>query len=128
MSLVPVVRVMAFKLERICDRLAGIGARCCRTIGSALWTAPGAIRLRFSRASCDVTDDVRYTGVMDEVDPHIVINAAAYTQLDGRRCATWPRLSTPTPPPCWCDMRTAHAQLVPATDFVFDGRSPRPYR
>ena len=45
--------------------------------------APEAITTQgFSRASCDVTDDVALRRVMDEVDPHIVINAAAYTAVD----------------------------------------------
>ena len=36
----------------------------------------------FSRATCDVTDDSALRRVMDEVDPHVVINAAAYTAVD----------------------------------------------
>jgi dTDP-4-dehydrorhamnose reductase len=45
--------------------------------------APEAIAVwGVSRASCDVTDDVALRRVMDEVDPHIVINAAAYTAVD----------------------------------------------
>ena len=35
-----------------------------------------------SRATCDVTDDAALRRVMDEVNPHLVINAAAYTAVD----------------------------------------------
>ena len=36
----------------------------------------------FSRATCDVTDDAALRRVMDDIDPHVVINAAAYTAVD----------------------------------------------
>ena len=34
-----------------------------------------------SRATCDVTDDAALRRVIDEVSPHVVINAAAYTAV-----------------------------------------------
>ena len=84
----------------------------------------------FSRASCDVTDDVALRRVMDEVDPHIVINAAAYTAVDAaeedRDMAEAVNADAPAMLSAICAQRGARLVHL-STDFVFDGRSPRPY-
>ncbi|MED5315360.1 MAG: sugar nucleotide-binding protein, partial [Pseudomonadota bacterium] len=93
--------------------------------------APEAIATQgFSRASCDVTDDVALRRVMDEVDPHIVINAAAYTAVDAaeedRDMAEAVNAQAPAMLSAICAQRSARLVHL-STDFVFDGRSSRPY-
>ena len=93
--------------------------------------APEAIATQgFSRASCDVTDDVALRRVMDEVDPHIVINAAAYTAVDAaeedRDMAEAVNADAPAMLSAICTQRGARLVHL-STDCVFDGRSPWPY-
>ena len=81
----------------------------------------------FSRASCDVTDDEALRRVMDQVDPHIVINAAAYTAVDAaeedRDMAEAVNADAPAMLSAMCAQRGARLVHL-STDFVFDGRSP----
>jgi len=67
---------------------------------------------------------------MDEVDPHIVINAAAYTAVDAaeedRDMAEAVNADAPAMLSAICAQRGARLVHL-STDFVFDGRSPRPY-
>ena len=93
--------------------------------------APKAVATHgFSRASCDVTDDLALRRVMDEVDPHIVINAAAYTAVDAAEdnghMANAVNAEAPAKLSAICAQRGARLVHL-STDFVFDGRSLRPY-
>lgn len=90
----------------------------------------------------DVTDEAAVTAAIIEAEPNVIINCAAYTNVDGAeadrerafavngqapgvigRAASAPRAPHPTP----------HAPRAPlvvhfSTDYVFNGRSDRPYR
>ena len=84
----------------------------------------------FSRATCDVTDDSALSRVMEEVDPHVVINAAAYTAVDAAEddpeSADAVNASAPAMLGALCAQRGLRLVHI-STDFVFDGRAPRPY-
>ena len=84
----------------------------------------------FSRATCDVTDDSALLRVMDEVDPQVVINAAAYTAVDAAEddpeSADAVNANAPAMLGALCAQRGLRLVHI-STDFVFDGRAPRPY-
>jgi len=84
----------------------------------------------FSRATCDVTDDLALRRVMEEVDPHVVINAAAYTAVDAAEddpeSAAAVNANAPAMLGALCAQRGLRLVHI-STDFVFDGRAPRPY-
>ncbi len=83
-----------------------------------------------SRASCDVTDDAALRKVMDEVDPHVVINAAAYTAVDAAEdnpeLADAVNANAPAMLGALCAQRGLRLVHI-STDFVFDGLAHRPY-
>jgi len=83
-----------------------------------------------SRASCDVTDDAALRKVLDEVDPQIVINAAAYTAVDAAEdnpeSADAVNANAPAMLGALCAQRGLRLVHI-STDFVFDGRAHRPY-
>ena len=84
----------------------------------------------FSRATCDVTDDWALRRVMEEVDPHVVINAAAYTAVDAAEddaeSADAVNANAPAMLGALCAQRGLRLVHI-STDFIFDGRAPRPY-
>ena len=84
----------------------------------------------FSRVTCDVTDDAALRRVIDEVDPQIVINAAAYTSVDAAEddpeSADAVNANAPAMLGALCAQRGLRLVHV-STDFVFDGRAHRPY-
>jgi dTDP-4-dehydrorhamnose reductase len=84
----------------------------------------------FSRATCDVTDDAALRRVMEEVDPHVVINAAAYTAVDAAEdaadTADAVNANAPAMLGALCGQRGLRLVHI-STDFVFDGRAHRPY-
>ena len=83
-----------------------------------------------SRATCDVTDDAVLRKVMDEVDPQVVINAAAYTAVDAAEddpeSADAVNANAPAMLAALCAQRGLRLVHI-STDFVFDGRAHRPY-
>jgi len=83
-----------------------------------------------SRATCDVTDDAALRKVMDEVDPHVVINAAAYTAVDAAEdnpeLADAVNANAPATLGALCAQRGLRLVHI-STDFVFDGLAHRPY-
>ena len=83
-----------------------------------------------SRATCDVTDDAALRRVMDEVNPHLVINAAAYTAVDvaedDPESADAVNANAPAMLGALCAQRGLRLVHI-STDFVFDGRAHRPY-
>ena len=104
---------------------AGQLGRACMDCAPELVVAEG-----FSRVTCDVTDDAALRRVIDEVDPQIVINAAAYTAVDAAEddpeSADAVNANAPAILGELCarrDLRLVHI----STDFVFDGRAHRPY-
>jgi dTDP-4-dehydrorhamnose reductase len=84
----------------------------------------------FNRATCDVTDDAALRRVMEEVDPHVVINAAAYTAVDAAEdaadTADAVNANAPAMLGALCGQRGLRLVHI-STDFVFDGRAHRPY-
>ena len=84
----------------------------------------------FSRATCDVTDDAALRRVMDDIDPHVVINAAAYTAVDAAeddpQSADAVNANAPAMLGALCAQRGLRLVHI-STDFVFDGRAHRPY-
>ena len=84
----------------------------------------------FSRATCDVTDDAALRRVMDDIDPHVVINAAAYTAVDAAEddpeSADAVNANAPAMLGALCAQRGLRLVHI-STDFIFDGRAPRPY-
>ena len=84
----------------------------------------------FSRVTCDVTDDAALRRVIDEVDPQIVINAAAYTAVDAAEddpeSADAVNANAPAMLGALCARRGLRLVHI-STDFVFDGRANRPY-
>ena len=93
--------------------------------------APEAVAAEgFSRATCDVTDDAALRRVMDDINPHVVINAAAYTAVDTAEddpeSADAVNANAPAMLGALCAQRGLRLVHI-STDFVFDGRAPRPY-
>ena len=83
-----------------------------------------------SRATCDVADDEALRRVMDDIDPHVVINAAAYTAVDAAeddpQSADAVNANAPAMLGALCAQRGLRLVHI-STDFVFDGRAHRPY-
>jgi len=83
-----------------------------------------------SRGTCDVTDDAVLRRVMDEINPHVVINTAAYTAVDAAEddpeSADAVNANAPAMLGALCAQRGLRLVHI-STDFVFDGRAHRPY-
>ena len=84
----------------------------------------------FSRVTCDVTDDAALRWAMDEINPHVVINTAAYTAVDAAEddpeSADAVNANAPAMLGALCARRGLRLVHI-STDFVFDGRAHRPY-
>lgn len=102
-------------------------------LGQALTTAfekAGANPIPLSSADCDILDPMSVDLVLERESPDILINAAAYTQVDlaedeqGQAFAL-----NATAPPLLAAL--AIRRSIPfvhySTDFVFDGRKDEPY-
>ena len=104
---------------------AGQLGKACMDCAPEMVAAEG-----FSRATCDVTDDAALRRVMEEVDPHVVINAAAYTAVDAAEdaadTADAVNANAPAMLGALCGQRGLRLVHI-STDFVFDGRAHRPY-
>ena len=84
----------------------------------------------FSRVTCDVTDDAALRWAIDEINPHVVINTAAYTAVDAAEddpeSADAVNANAPAMLGALCAQRGLRLVHI-STDFVFDGRAHRPY-
>ena len=82
------------------------------------------------RADLDVTDDVEVASAFRDVDPHVVVNCAAFTRVDA--CETDPAAWTVNVHGVGLlarECRRRGTRLVQiSTDFVFDGKKEEPYR
>jgi dTDP-4-dehydrorhamnose reductase len=102
-------------------------------VGRALAAAApaGARLVALDRAACDIGDPGQIERAVADAAPDILFNAAGYTAVDkaeeeGDSAA---RLNAAAPGLIAAAARRAGARTVHlSTDFVFDGRSSRPYR
>lgn len=106
-------------------------------VGQALRaTLPGIGRvITSSRDSgdlpCDLTNEQALLRVLDDVQPDLVFNAAAYTQVD--RAESEPEIALvinvrlPALLGRWARIHGASVVHY-STDYVFDGKASRPYR
>ena len=93
--------------------------------------APDTVTVQgLSRSQCDVTDDAALARAINEADPHIVINAAAYTAVDAAEDepgeAEAANAEAPALLAALCAQRGARLVHV-STDFVFGGQAHAPY-
>lgn len=111
-------------------RIALVGSR--GQLGAALAAEfRGRVELTmFDRAALDITDPSAVAAAMDHLDPHVIINAAAYNAVDAAEDAPVDALQTNAfaVRSLARAARTADATLVHfSTDFVFDGTATAPY-
>ena len=84
-----------------------------------------------SRSDCDITDTQEVTEVIDRLDPHYIINCAAYTAVDKAEeelglCYKVNRHAVQTIANC-CKGASSRRLIHISTDFVFDGKKTTPY-
>src|SRR5258708_5405640 len=85
----------------------------------------------FGRGALDLNDLETLRGALRSARPDLVVNAAAYTDVDGaeRDEDTATRVNASAVAVLGEECRRLRAGLVHySTDFVFDGRASRPYR
>jgi len=84
-----------------------------------------------THAECDVTNFKEVKSLIDTIKPDIVINAAAYTDVDGceqNRCHAW-LLNTMAPENIALACMEAGVYLIHmSSDYVFNGRKKSPYQ
>ncbi len=95
-------------------------------------TRPGGFDGTFAgRATCDLAEPARVSALLDERHPDMIVNAAAYTQVD--RAEEEPELAHRINGEAVADMAryvaANDARLIHiSTDFVFDGSKSEPYQ
>jgi dTDP-4-dehydrorhamnose reductase len=102
-----------------------LGFELCREFKERGWSV-----LRFDRKALDITDATSVEKVISEADPQVVINSAAYNQVD--IAETEPlaayQVNALAVRNFALACRQCGAQLVHfSTDYVFDGRKGSPY-
>lgn len=109
--------------------VTGAGGQLGRAV---LATAPASVELTpQSRADLDVGDERAVESAIACSSPDVVINAAAYTAVDKAESEAEAahRVNAVGPGLLAAACRRRGARLIHvSTDFVFDGRSTRPYR
>ena len=91
----------------------------------------GRISFLAARADCDVASAGQAAALFDKVRPTLVLNCAAYTKVDlaEKEQAQADRCNGDGPAVLADACRRSGAALVHfSTDYVFDGRSSRPWR
>lgn len=109
--------------------LIGASGQVGRELAATL-AAVGSVDAR-DRSTLDLTDRDALRRVIDHAPPALIVNAAAYTQVD--RAESEPELATlinaTAPAVIARAARECGARLIHySTDYVFDGRSAVPYR
>lgn len=98
-------------------------------VGAA--SASGWDVIGLNRAQLDVGDRAAVRAAVVSVQPDVVLNAAAYTQVDAAESDVEAARRANAEGPCWlaeaCAARGAPLIHI-STDYVFDGRARRPYR
>ena len=92
-------------------------------------TAPGGVELHgVERSDCDLTDADAIRALVQQIKPDLIINAAAYTAVDKAESdEDTARAINAGAVAALADAHRGKLAHV-STDFVFDGRSARPYR
>ena len=111
-------------------RIAVVGAR--GQLGAAVAEACGAVHetVTFTRAELDTTDDAAVAAAMARVRPDAIVNASAYTNVDGAEDepVTALKVNALAVRALARAAETHGAALVHfSTDFVFDGTASAPY-
>jgi dTDP-4-dehydrorhamnose reductase len=111
-------------------RIAVVGAR--GQLGAALVheCAPAHETIAFARADLDVSDDAAVAAAMDRARPDVILNGAAWTDVDAAEDHPIDALNVNAfAVRALARAARAHgATLVHySTDFVFDGKSSTPY-
>jgi dTDP-4-dehydrorhamnose reductase len=111
-------------------RIAVVGAR--GQLGAAVAEACGAVHetVTFTRADLDTTDDAAVAAAMARVRPDAIVNASAYTNVDGAEDepVTALKVNALAVRALARAAETHGAALVHfSTDFVFDGTASAPY-
>ena len=102
-----------------------LGIELCREFERRQWTVQ-----RFDRQSLDVTDSARVEDAVAHADPQVVLNAAAYNQVDiaEREPLAAFQANALAVRNLAMACRQTDAQLVHySTDYVFDGTKGSPY-
>ncbi|MGI9484139.1 MAG: dTDP-4-dehydrorhamnose reductase [Hyphomicrobiales bacterium] len=85
----------------------------------------------FGRKQLDVSDEAKVSQAIEELRPDVVVNAAAYTNVDGaendREGAYQVNRNGPAHLARACAKTSARLIHI-STDFVFDGETGQPYR
>jgi dTDP-4-dehydrorhamnose reductase len=92
--------------------------------------APHAELHLFDRRTLDLTDRAAVEAAVSKVAPQVIINCAAFNDVDGAEDRAVAALEANTFAVLWLARasRAAGATLIQySTDFVFDGTSTRPY-
>jgi dTDP-4-dehydrorhamnose reductase len=109
--------------------LTGAGGQLGRAL---LHTCPAGIQLiPCTRSELDVTDSHAVNRYVSAHRPHLIVNAAAYTNVDRAETDFHLALAVNADGPCHLAMaaRSCASRLIHiSTDFVFDGTASRPYR
>jgi len=98
---------------------------------SARAAAAGSALSAIGRAEADITDELAVKSVINRISPALVINAAAFTQVDRAESAAREAFCANEAGPRILAAACAAAKLPLvhiSTDYVFDGTKPTPYR
>jgi dTDP-4-dehydrorhamnose reductase len=102
-----------------------LGVELCREFERRQWTV-----VRFDRQSLDITDPQKVEEAVAKTDPKVVMNAAAYNQVDiaEKEALTAYQTNALAVRNLAMACRQADARLVHySTDYVFDGTKGSPY-
>ena len=85
----------------------------------------------FDRSSCDMTDAIKVAGLIKQISPHYIINAAAYTAVD--RAENEPQLAYAINSESVSTIAAAASEINAhvihySTDYVFDGHGHSPWK
>ncbi|HIW32263.1 MAG TPA: NAD(P)-dependent oxidoreductase [Candidatus Paenibacillus intestinavium] len=84
----------------------------------------------FTKSELDITDAAQVAAVCDELRPNVIINAAAYTNLDGEEAN--PELAFQVNAIGQRNLAVAAEKIAAkicyvSTDYVFNGQASSPY-
>jgi dTDP-4-dehydrorhamnose reductase len=102
-----------------------LGVELCREFERRRWTV-----VRFDRGALDITDPHKVEEAVANTDPQVVVNAAAYNQVDiaEKEALTAYQTNALAVRNLAMACRQADARLVHySTDYVFDGAKGSPY-